>query len=358
VSVYETGRLRIGTSFADGLCGGERGMWEAHLDELERTFGVSREPTWLYLYNDDEQTRIAEDCGYEGLLMGCWRDPVVRSIRLAVPHELVHAWLDPVQPRGLPVLSEGIATRMSGLVMSIGEEPFVPEEAGPLTLDDLVRDIPPGKYDESGHLVAWLLATYDADTFMTLYAQTRRGMTSAELSATFLDVLDRSPEDVLLTYQATARDYYPAMGGSACGRGPRIPWRDRAATWGTDSCADGSRYGFEDSDQVQRVTIEVATDGWYLLDPAGHEASVTRCLTAPADETEVLHRYLGWAVKGDWERRVPLIDLYNPRLAQYNDEWAEHELELTAGIYDVWVRRRAGEPPDEASGVKLIELDL
>lgn len=360
VPVHDTGRLRIGTSFADGLCRGERDMWEAHLDVVEQTFGASRESTWLYLDLDDEMEQIAEDCGSDyASLLGCWRDPVVRSVRLAVPHELVHAWLDPVQPRGLPVLREGIAVRMSGLVVFIAGEPFTPEEAGPLTLDDLVLDVPSGKYDEAGHLVAWLLATYGAETFMALYTRTTYGMSEAELSAAFLEVLGQTTEDVLLAYQTTARDYYPAMGGSACSRGPRIPWHDGAATWQTEaSCADGPLFGFESSDQWQRVIVEVPTNGWYLLDLAGREASMTRCLTEPSDESELQPQVKWWAVKGDWEYAVPMIDFYNPRVAQRTDEWAEHELELVAGTYAVWVQRDPGELPDETSEVGLFKLDL
>lgn len=360
VPAHETGRLRIGTSFTDGLCRGELDMWEAHLAEIEQTFGVSREPTWLYLYLDDEGEQIAEDCGSEfSTLLGCWRDPVVRATRMAVPHELVHAWLDSVQPRGLPLLREGIAARMSGLVMFTTGDAFVPEEAGPLTLDDLVLDVPSGKYDEVGHFVAWLLETYGVATFMALYVRSNDGMSGDELSTVFLDVLGQTTADVLLAYQTTAYDYYPAMGGSACSRGSSVPWRDGAATWRTAaSCADGLVLGFESSDQWQRVVVEVPADGWYRLDVAGREASMTRCLTTPSDEAELRDQPKWWAVKGDWEHAVPMVDFYRPHIAQRTDEWATHDLELLAGTYTVWVRHDPGELPDETSEVGLFKLDL
>ncbi len=100
------------------------------------------------------------------------------------------------------------------------------------------------------------------------------------------------------------------MGGSACGRGPKVPWADGVATWRTEaSRADGLLFGFEGSDQWQRVTVEVSTDGRYLLDPVGREASMTRCLTAPCDKSEL--PYQGWALKGDWEQHaVPMLDFF------------------------------------------------
>lgn len=343
---YTTERLRVGTSFTDGLCRGELDMWEAHLDEVERTLGVARASAWLFVYGDDERTQVAADCG-SGLaeLNGCWRDPVARGVRFAAPHELVHAWLATTQPRALPVLSEGIAHRMSGLVMSILEEPFAAEEAGPLSLEELVLDVPGGKYDEAGHLVAWLLDTRGAETFMALYRRTRYGMSEDELSAAFVEVLGQTPAEVLGDYASTAREHYPGMGGAACGRGPRAAWRDGAATWEVaTACADGPLFGLEDRLQLQRVTIEVAEAGWYVLDTGGRDATMTACLGAPADAAELRDSPRWWAVKGDWEDGVPLIDLYRPVAVQRHDDWAEHELELTAGVYDVWMRRRAGEP--------------
>ncbi len=356
IPIHETDRLRIGTSFADGLCRGERDMWEAHLDEVEQLLGVAREPTWLYLYRDDEKQQIAEDCGVDyPALLGCWQKPVVRAIRLAAPHELVHAWLDATQRRALPVLREGIALRMSGHMMFTDDFSFFPEEGGPLTLDDLVLEVPADRYDEAGHLVAWLLETHGAETFMALYTRTSRNMSSDELSAAFLEVLGQTTADALLAYQATAHDYYPAMGGSSCGRGPKIPWHDGAATWQTEtSCADDPLFGLESADQWQRVTIEVPADGWYLLDPAGREASMTHCLTKPTDESDLQEGGWSWAVKDDWKQTAPMNDFYNPRIAQRTDAWAEHELELAAGTYDVWVQSY----PDEIADISLFKLDL
>lgn len=357
--IHDTGRLRIGTSFADGLCKGELDMWEAHIDEVEQTLGASREFAWLYLYRDDEQDKVAEDCGWDGALLGCWDDPVVRSLRLAAPHELVHAWLDTTQPRALPVLREGIAVRMSGLVMFIHAEPFAPEAVGPLTLEDLTRDIPGGKYDEAGLFVAWLMETYGAEKFMALYVRTWRGMSVDELSAAFVELLDQTPAELLAAHDATRRDYYPAMGGSACGRGPKVPWRDGAATWRTEgSCADGPLFGFAGADPWQRVTIEVPSDGWYQLDPGGRVASMTKCLTAPGDESEVWKQKEGRGVKEDWEHTVPMFDLYSEDWALRSDDWAERKLQLGAGTYEVWVQRRPEELPDETSEVGLFALDL
>lgn len=344
--VHTTERLHVGTSFTEGLCRGELDMWEAHLDEVERTLGVARASAWLFVYGDDEEAQVAADCG-SGLaaLNGCWRDPVARGLRFAAPHELVHAWLATAQPRALPVLSEGIAYRMSGLVVSIQEAPSAAEEAGPLRPDELVLDVPGGKYDEAGHLVAWLLDTRGAATFMALYRRTRSGMSGDELAAAFVEVLGQTPAEVLDDYASTARDYYPGMGGSACGRGPRAAWRDGAAIWevATD-CADGPLFGREGRFNLQRVTIEVPRDGSYVLDTAGRDATMTACLAAPADAAELRDSPRWWAVKGDWEDTVPLIDLYRPVAVQRHDDWAAHELELTAGVYDVWIRRRAEEP--------------
>lgn len=345
VTKYESARLRIGTTFESGLCLGDREMWEAHLSVIEQTLDVSRDFVWLLVYDDEEEHQIAADCGWNVSisLSGCWDGSVARSILDNVPHELVHAWAATVQHTPIPALREGIAVAMSGLVPHLGTKD--------LTVDDLfLTEFPPEKYTKAGHLVAWLLATYGPKSFMALYTQTTTGMTRAEMTTTFLNVLGTSPEDLLLAHENSAKEYYPATGAAACGRGPVVPWKDDAATWPAEgSCEDGPFFGFETSDWWQRVTIEVSTPGIYLLDPKGRWASLTRCLTTPSDEIE-LPTLQADGMTGDWLHGTPLGDLDNAY-----DDWADHPIDLDPGTYEVWVERRSRESPG-GSEMSLLKL--
>lgn len=350
VPIYETERLRIGTSFGTGLCLGHINMWEAHLDVIEQTLGVSRDFAWLFVYLEAETRQIAADCEWDDNtdLTGCWRDPVARATFTLVPHELVHAWNATVQPRALPALSEGIAVRMTGHVQRVGTQEF--------TVDDLLLSkFPSAKYPKAGHFVAWLLATYGPESFMALYTRTSRGMTPAEVSAAFRAVLGKAPEDLLLAYETAAKAYYPAMGGAACGKGPVIPWQGDAATWPAEgSCSEGPFFGFEDSPWWQRVTIDVSAPGTYLLDTDGREASLIRCLTTPADEFELPK--LPELATGDWQHTIPMDGLFHSFGSGPGEDWADHPLELDAGIYEVWVERRWSEISGLNSEMSLLKL--
>lgn len=105
------------------------------------------------------------------------------------------------------------------------------------------------------------------------------------------------------------------------------------ATWpASGSCLDGPFFGFESTTYWQRVTIEVSAPGAYELDSGGRLASVTRCLTAPADLDELPE--IAGLVTGDWKHSSPSGDL------SYSlDDWAGRVLELDAGLHEVWVRR-------------------
>lgn len=345
VPKYESKRLQIGTSFDDVLCLGAMELWESHVDEIEQMLGVSRDFAWLFVYRDDELEQITKDCDGDGgdiaKLTGCWRDPVARAILGIVPHELVHAWTATVQHRPLPALSEGLAVRMTGTVQHIGMQEF--------TVDDLLFFEPTAEhYPQAGHFVAWLLSTHGPETFMELYIRASRGMTQPQLSMIFLDVLDKTPEEILLTYQSSAKDYYPAMGAAACGRGPRISWHEDAATWPAEgSCLEGPFFGFETSNWWQRVTIEVPTSGPYLLDPAGRMAAMTRCLTVPADESELPEPQS--LVNGDWLHYDPMD------LSGATFDW-EEPIELEVGVYEVWVERRSREVSSKGSPMSLFKL--
>lgn len=345
VPKFETERLRIGTSFDDGLCAGHSMMWESHIDIIEQTFGVSRDFAWLFLYLDNELEQIARDCGDRepgAVRTGCWRDSLARSTLAIAPHELVHAWMATIQPRYLPALGEGLAVRMTGHVLRRSNQEF--------TVDDLVQfDATSWDYEKAGHFVAWLLETYGSETFMELYGRTSRGMTQSQISAVFVDILGKTPEAVLQAYASSAKEYYPGMGGTACGQGPVVPWQDDAATWPAEgSCLGGPFFGFESSSWWQRVTIEVPTPGTYLLDTAGRLASMTRCLTVAADESELPEPQS--MVPGDWKRDEPM-----EILATY-DDWEDYPLELEAGRYDVIVERRSYELASRGAGMSLLKL--
>jgi len=85
------------------------------------------------------------------------------------------------------------------------------------------------KGPQTGHSVARLLSTYGPETFTALCIRTSHG-NRAQRSMIFLDVVDRAPEEMVLGYQNSAKEYYPAM-GAACGRRPVISWHEDAATW-------------------------------------------------------------------------------------------------------------------------------
>jgi hypothetical protein len=325
-------------------------MWETHLDVIEQTLGVSRDFVWLLVYLDDETPQISVDCKWDDRpeLTGCWRDPIARGTLVTVPHELVHAWNATVQPRPLPALGEGIAVRMAGNVQLVGPQDFTVE-------DLLLAEFPTAKYPKAGHFVSWLLATYGPESFMALYTRTSRGMTLAGVSAAFLDVLGKAPEDLLLAYETSAKAYYPAMGAAACGQGPVIRWQDDTATWPAEgSCSEGPFFGFETSTWWQRVTIDVSTSGTYLLDTGGREAALTRCLTAPADEFELPK--LPDLATGDWLHTSPMESVGYSFGAGVGEDWADYPLELDAGIYDVWIERRGREVPGWNSEMSLLKL--
>jgi hypothetical protein len=337
VPQYETARLRIGLTFDAELCVGHQDMWEAHLDILEQTFGVTRDFAWLLVYQDEEELQIAEDCGWDSGIssQGCWRDPLARSILEKPPHELVHGWFSSRQPHALPALREGIAVCLAGAVQYV--------DTRDLSAADVVRveskagypDFPFELYPKPAHFVAWLLATYGVDAFMVIYTHTSRGMTEAEASAVFQDVLGISLEDALSTYAKTAKDYYPAMGGAACGQGPVIPWQGDAATWPAEgSCADGPLFGYEAGSHFQRVTVELASAGTYRLEVGGRDAALLHCLTTPLDEAE-LPELRADGVSGDWLFSTP-----QQFWGSLYDDWDDRPpLELTAGTYEVWVDR-------------------
>lgn len=336
VPKYESERLKIGTSFGDALCRGYLELWERHIDILEETLGASREFAWLFLYAQDETELITSDCGWDPStpVSGCWRSPVARAKLEVVPHELVHAWAATVQPRALPSLTEGLAARMDGTVPRRGSAPF--------TEDDLLRErFTSPYYPRAGHFVAWLMATHGADAFMALYARATRGVTRAEVSDAFAETLGEPLDDVMRAYETSGRQYYPAMGGAACGQGLVAPWRGEAATWSAEgSCEEGPWIGFVDGLWWQRVTIEVPSAGTYVLDTGRRLASLTRCLTEPADESELPP--LPALATGDWLHGLPSDDLLD--VFGYGDEdWADEELELEAGTYEVRIERKSRE---------------
>jgi hypothetical protein len=109
---------------------------------------------------------------------------------------------------------------------------------------------------------------------------------------------------------------------------------------------EGPFFGFENSEWWQRVTIEVSDPGTYLLDPGIRGASLTRCLTAPANEFELPE--LPAMVSGDWLHEDP-PEGYAYTFGFGSDKrWADFPLELEAGIYEVWVERRTRELPEES----------
>lgn len=340
VPVHETERLRIGMSFEAELCQGHLDAWDAHAEAIEQALGVSREFAWLFLYDEDERRQLVADCGWE-VGEGCWDGSVARATLPVVPHELVHAWTATAQRRPLRLLSEGLAVRMDGTVQRAGDEP--------LTVDDLFLAKVPGEtYPRAGHFVAWLLATFGTESFMALYRRTSYGMSRVEVSQAFVEVLGQSPEQVFQRYAESAREYYPGMGAAACGQGPRIPWDGDVVMLPTEgSCADGPFFGFASTLWWQRVAIEVPTAGTYLFDPGGRSASITYCLTEPADQAD-LPVVKGEGVTADWAAFLPL----NPN--EYQEAWPA-PLELEAGLYEVWIER-SHETPGWAPEMSLRRL--
>jgi hypothetical protein len=208
-----------------------------------------------------------------------------------------------------------------------------------LTVEELFLTLVPGAMSpRAGHFVAWLLDTFGVEPFMTLYRRTSRNMTWTEVSQTFVEVLGLSPEEVFQRYAESAREYYPGVGAAACGQGPRLPWDGDVVRLPTEgSCEDGPSFGFASSNWWQRVAIEVPTAGSYLFDTGGRSASITSCLTAPADEGD-LPVVRAEGVTADWAGSfLPL----HP--AEYSDAWAA-PLELEAGLYEVWIERTGEEP--------------
>lgn len=347
---YQTDRLKIGLAEDAELCKGHRDLWEEHLDDIEQTFPVSRDFAWVFVYRGDNTEQLAADCGWDDVEGGgCWDGSVVRGTPEYVPHELVHAWLSTSQGKPLPALREGAAVWLSGAVLHA--------EAEDLTVDDLVLvdadaevDYPNALYREVGHFVAWWIETYGTDKFMTIYTQTRKGMTADEITPVFDEVLGKSPESLLAEYSASAKDYYPAVGAAACGRGPVIPWQDDAATWPTEgSCKEGPFFGYATTVQRQRVTIEVAAPGTYLLETAGRYAAMRHCLVAPADEAE-LPELRPDGVGGDWLFSKPMTVF-----GSESDDWDDRPLELVAGVYEVWVQR-TGEMGPTSPAIRLRRL--
>lgn len=337
---YESDRLRIGTSFEDLLCQQEITTYEAHIDAIEEAFGVSREFAWLYLYRTDERGSIAEDCKfteYGDELLGCFIESVARSTLGSVAHELTHAWMATLEGGSLPWLREGVAVAFGGPVQ---------RSNGPIIVEDLLSARVTGlSYRRTGHFAAWLLARYGVERFKALYTGTSDDMTSSRLAATFMDVLGAEPEDVLLDYETTAKEYYPGMGAYACGRGARIEWIDDAATWETGgSCAEGSVRGLESTVQMQRVIIDVPLSGAHVLDVDGRVASLTYCLTAPANAEELPD--LSYPVAADWEVQEPLGATGGPFVSR---DWADPVL-LEAGTYEIWIDRTVDENGLEARG--------
>lgn len=352
VPQQETARLRIGLTFEGTLCRGHLDMWEEHLDILEQTFDLDRDEAWILLYDDEDGRQISTDCGWRPDIDsdGCWRDPLVRSILEAVPHELVHAWFGARKGRALPFLREGIAERMGGDVQhreapTLGISEFL--------LVDSVEDepdFPSHLYREAGHFVAWLLDTYGPEKFVALYIDTARGMTETEATAVFKNVLGLSLDEVLSAYEATAKEYYPSMGGAACSEGPVVPWQGDAATWQSDgTCAEGPLFGYVEGRRWQRVTVEVPSAGTYRLEPGQRYAAILRCLKAPLDEVElpVLHAD---GVGGDWLASPPRFS------GNAYDFWDQiPPAELEPGTYEVWVER-TDDVPGMDSTVRLRRL--
>ena len=325
-------------------------MWEKHLDIIEQTLDVSRDFAWLFVYPDDESDQIATDCNvtYPKEILGCWRDEVARGTLAAVPHELVHAWVATAQHKPLAFLREGIAVRMAGTVPQIGSQE--------LTVADLmVTEFPTDRYEAAGHFVAWIMTKYGAESFMVLYRTASHGMTPGEISAGFLRALGKTPEDLVSEYTLSAKAFYPAMGAAACGQGPTVPWTDSAATWLAEgSCADGPFFGFEDSAWWQRKTLEISSPGSYVLDLGGRTASLTRCLTDAADDSE-LPPLQGW-ITGDWLHADPLDDLNYAIVDDPGDGWPDVILELDQGTYEVWIERRSHELPNLNDEMSLRKL--
>lgn len=342
VPKYETERLRIGMSFDAELCRGHLDAWESHLNAIEQTLDVSRDFAWLFLYEYDEEDRIVADCGFD-VFGGCWDGSVARATLEFVPHELVHAWTATIQGRALPFLREGIAVRMDGTVQRGRIEP--------MTVNDLlITDLTEEDYRRAGHFVAWWIAIYGVESFMNLYTRASHGMSESDVSAVFLDVVGESPNHVLQAYNDSAKTYYPGMGGVACGRGPLIPWQaDTVILPAEGTCAEGPFFGFESTQSWwQRVTVEVPSSGTYLFDPGDRWASMTRCLTAPADESE-LPQLKPDGVMGDWLNFTPLSP------GEYQEGWVDVPLQLEAGTYEVWVER-SHENPDGSAGMSLTKL--
>jgi hypothetical protein len=148
------------------------------------------------------------------------------------------------------------------------------------------------------------------------------------------------PADLLDAYHSSPAEYYPAMGGAACGRAPKISWRDGAATWeATGSCDEGPFLGtVKDPSWWHVVTIEVPASGSYVLDVGGRRAAMTRCLTDPVDWRQLPELRHDW-LTGDWEHIAPFADRDRSELG-----WEEQVLDLDAGVYEVWVEY----PADDA----------
>ncbi|MBL9107342.1 MAG: hypothetical protein JNL82_41010 [Myxococcales bacterium] len=350
VPQYETDRLKIGLAEDADLCKGHRDLWEEHLDYLEEIFPVFRDFAWVFVYRGDNTEQLAADCGWNSDdAGGCWDGSVVRGTPESVPHELVHAWLSTIQRNPLPALREGVAVWMSGIAQHA--------EAEDLSVDELVLvdpaaygDYPKSLYREVGHFVAWWIDTYGAETFTTIYTRTSKGMTADAITPIFIDVLGRTPEMLLLEYHTSARDYYPAIGAAACGRGPVIPWEDDAATWPTEgSCAEGPFFGYAATRQRQRVTIEVTAPGTYLLETAGRYAAMRHCLVAPVDEADLPELHPD-GVGGDWLFSEPMTVF-----GSESDDWDDRPLELVADVYEVWVER-TGEMGPTSPGIRLLKL--
>lgn len=98
----------------------------------------------------------------------------------------------------------------------------------------------------------------------------------------------------------------------------------------------------------QRVAIRVPTAGTYVFDPNGRMASITLCLTEPADGAE-LPVWKSDGVTAEWLSFMPLVP------GEYLEEWPQVPLELEAGLYEIWIER-SHELPDWPPEMSLRKL--
>ncbi len=329
---YSTEKLLIGTDFDAPLCLGNIALMDAQLRWLEQEVdGARDEPTWVYLFAGEE---AIDACAGAGPVRGCWDETAVYGTWDAMSHELVHAYMSDVSEHVLTVLQEGFAVATSGLALVAtrnSRENF--------TADYLLAPHSghSGAYESAGHFARWLFAEYGPEIAVELYSRADRGMSEADLSRVFLDVLGAPLDQILSGYLELAADVYPGLGPFVCGQGESVAWDGDGVAWeGEMSCQDGFTIGrYLDDGQVElwrRWRVDIPADGAYEVHFSGWGGTIQRCLTAPAafdalsPSTE--------PVSDDWWEVVPL---YRPPGLNIPTPLNDGPVMLRAGVHDVWV---------------------